>query len=127
MQPPEGAEQSSPWRKPWDKVHPHHPIQPRTGRKKSFPDVPLVVRDAVLLEEADEFFLKRNMAVVYLLLSNVFHHRSCIRPADAEGAVAGLPGETVATGLLAGPPGGIGLRMRIASAMAMLGGSQRSM
>src|SRR5690348_14680801 len=105
---PGGPKYFSPRREPWETKLSPPSNQPRKGRKKSFPDVPLVVRDAVLFEEADEFFLKRNMAVVYLLLSNVFHHRSCIRLADAEGAVAGLPGETLATGFLAGPPRGIG-------------------
>ena len=75
---PGGPTDFSPWREPWDKS-PSSPSNPAPeGRKNSFPDVTLVVMDAVLLEELDEFFLKGYTLMMFFLLMNIFHHRSSV-------------------------------------------------
>ena len=50
FEPPEGAEDFSPWRKPWEKAPQHRHPAPE-GRKTSFPDMSPVVRHTVLLEK----------------------------------------------------------------------------
>ena len=41
-------------------------MQAPQGRKRSVPDIPLVVRDLVLLEEGDVLLLKRQLLVMLL-------------------------------------------------------------
>jgi hypothetical protein len=77
VKPPTGAQDNSPWRKPWDSGK-RKVLPAPEGRKVSFPDVPFVVTYAVFLEKAHEFFFERNAAVVSFLLANVFHHRGSI-------------------------------------------------
>ena len=83
---------NSPRREPWGRGHPPH-AQPRQGRQRLLPDIPLVVRDPMRLQEGEEFLLQGNRAVVLLLVANILHHRGDVGWADAEGAVPHLPSE----------------------------------
>ena len=65
LQPHRGALQS-PGHEPWGQGRPPH-AQPRQGRQRLLPDIPLVVRDPMRLQEGEEFLLKGNRAVVLLL------------------------------------------------------------
>ena len=87
-----GPIENSPRRVPWGRGHPPH-AQPRQGRQRLLPDIPLVVRDPMRLQEGEEFLLQGNRAVVLLLVANILHHRGYVGLADAEGAVPRLPSE----------------------------------
>jgi len=63
------------------------------GRQNLLPDVPVVVGNPVSLQKGKEFLLKRNPAVMLILVTNVFHHGRDMGLADAEGPVPRLPGE----------------------------------
>ena len=91
LQPHRGALQS-PGHEPWGQGRPPH-AQPRQGRQRLLPDIPLVVRDPMRLQEGEEFLLQGNRAVVLLLVANILHHRGYVGLADAEGAVPRLPSE----------------------------------
>ena len=65
---PGGPIENSPRREPWGRGHP--PLaQPRQGRQRLPPDIPLVVSDPMRLQEGEEFLLQGNRAVVLLLVA----------------------------------------------------------
>src|SRR6516164_5293624 len=58
---PGGPIENSPRREPWGRGHPPH-AQPRQGRQRLLPEIPLVVRDPMRLQEGEEFLLQGNRA-----------------------------------------------------------------
>ena len=68
-------------------------VKPAKRAKESLPNIPLVEIHAVLSQEHYEFLLERKPAVVFFLVADVLRYRCPIRLADAESAVARLPGE----------------------------------
>src|SRR6516162_1545513 len=54
---PGGPIENSPRLEPWGRGHPPH-AQPRQGRQRLLPDIPLLVRDPLRLQEGEEFLLK---------------------------------------------------------------------
>ena len=63
------------------------------GRKKSIPQVFLVVGRVVLLEKGQELFLKRVLLVMFFLAGDVFRNGADARFANAEDCIASLPGK----------------------------------
>jgi hypothetical protein len=83
-------------------------LEPREGRQNLIPELALVVRYPVPLQEGDEFLLKRNLVVVLIPAANILQHGWYVGLANAEGAVAGLPGEGRQTSRLMNPQGRVG-------------------
>src|ERR1700733_3748504 len=61
------------------------------GRKKLVPNIFLVIRHIVLLEESDKLLLICMFPMVFFLLGNVFCYVCDVRFAHAENGVSGLP------------------------------------
>ncbi len=76
------------------RMGPPPPREPRQGRKKSRPNVALIVGDAILLEKGDQFLLKGDAAVMLLLIADISHNRWRQRMADTECSIASLPVES---------------------------------
>src|SRR6516164_4191500 len=74
---PGGPIENSPRREPWGRGHPPH-AQPRQERQRLPPDIPLLVRDPMRLQQGEEFLLKGNRAVLLLLVANILHHRGYV-------------------------------------------------
>src|SRR5262249_56730926 len=74
----------------------NNPAEPRKGRRnrrRSFPEVALLRRDTVRLQERHELILERVLPVVLLLAGDVLPHPLHLRRADGERPVAALPRE----------------------------------
>ena len=69
----------------------HKPHRAPEGRKKLIPEVSLIVRNVVLLEERNKLLLKRMLPMMLFLFGDIFRDRRNIRFAHAEDAVPGLP------------------------------------
>jgi hypothetical protein len=83
----------------------------RRGRQRpSIPHVSRVILDVVSIQELQELLLKRDRAVMFLLIGNVPSDRFQVRFADAECTVSGLP-RIVGSGRpdFVDPPGRVGL------------------
>jgi hypothetical protein len=63
------------------------------GRKKLAPDISFVVRNIVLLQKGEIFFLKGQLLVMLFLLRDVSGNGRHIRFANAESAISRLPGK----------------------------------
>ncbi len=63
------------------------------GRKNLIPNISLIVRNVVLLEERNKLLLKRMLLMMVLLIGDIFRDSCNIRFAHAEDPVSGLPRE----------------------------------
>ena len=66
-------------------------FSPAGAEDASFPEVTWIVSDVVLVQKGDQFFLKRNLSVMLLLVGDVLTHSFCIRVADTERRITRLP------------------------------------
>ena len=68
-------------------------LSPGRGERGLLPDVTWIVWDTVVIQKCDQFFLKRNLSVMLLLVRDVLTHFFSVRVADTERRVTRLPGE----------------------------------